>query len=558
MTVSKHIALAAFTVVAVGAALGLAGYPVSGSSFAAQAAKGAPAATRSDADCTRLANLKIDQVKIDRAVAVPGSTVLDDARRPDMTGTNQGRPVGGLQAFCRVAGSIHPEPGSDIKFEVWMPMQGWNGRYFGANNGGFTGSIRYDDLAAALTNGGAGAASDNGHENKDQRWWVGKPARFRDYGWRASHVLATTAKRVIASFYGSPPAKSYFVGCSNGGRQALIEASRFPEDYDGIVAGAPVPAWTDAGLDLQNVVQAQSAPGSAIRRDQASFIQSEVRRQCDALDGVRDGLIQDPRACKLDYAAFSCKRSSSPSCFSDAQIGALRQIHNGLTDGSGRRLAHGFPPSGSEVGQRNAGWESILSPRGSMMDSLLGFIEPPIAPRGGFDFSKHVAPFKAALAADLDAKPDLSRFFARGGKLIIWHGWADTTLNPLTALAFHDKILAQSGPRARTQMQMFMLPGVQHCAGGEGADGIGQVGAAPRGADPVGNIAAAITAWVESGRRPLTLVGTHGQMAYNEADKVTGPVVERLHCAWPLQPALRRGADKDKASSYICRAPHRG
>lgn len=521
---------------------------------------GGPTAARADADCAVLSGFRRDAVEIEDARVQTAGAPVDGAHRPGMTGENTGVQVAGLPAFCRVVGAIHPEPGSNIRFEVWLPMLDWNGRLFGANNGGLAGSIRYDDLAAAILNGGAGAATDTGHSSSERAWAVGRPERVRDYGWRAIHETTVLAKDMADAFYGRRPDHSYFVGCSNGGRMALIEASRFPEDYDGIVAGAPAVAFTALVSTMINTARVQQAPGAAIRSEQAQLLQSEVLRQCDDIDGQHDGLVADPRQCRFNYAALACGATSSPQCFTPPQIEALRALHSGPHDSAGRRIGFGYPPSGSEVSLSNAGWDMmLLSPRvsgGGFANPIIHDMPPaPIATDQSFDFDVHPDQVRRQLAGDLDAPPDLRRFFARGGKLIVWHGWADPTLPPEATLAYYDDMARTSGVRAREQARLFMIPGMQHCSGGLGADSFGQIGAAPVSASPDRNVAAAVVDWVEQGRAPDALIGVHGGLAPPGMPAQSGAVMERLHCAYPAQSVLRAGADPNSAASYSCRAP---
>ena len=548
-------AIVSIAVVLCGAVISLSGCVGQSAPTTAQTVAPVPAPALTDEACTRLTSLKLDQVEIQSATIQPANTLVEGARRPDMTGEPHGAPVSGLPAFCRVVGSIHPEPGSDIRFEVWMPTQGWNGRFFGANNGGFAGSIRYDDLAAAVTNGAVGASTNGGHNSSDRTWAKGHPERVRDYGWRSLHVTTVTAKDLIDRYYGHHPEHSYFVGCSNGGRQALIEAGRFPEDYDGIVAGAPVDSWTETAMSTLNVFRAQQPAGAAIRPEQAHLLQSEVLKQCDGLDGQVDGLVVNPLKCHFDDSKLACGVSDSPQCFTAPQIAALRQIQAGPHDASGRRVAFGYTLSGAELGVSNVGWDTALfSPRGALISGLQDLSSTPFGNADSFDFNTDPARLKAALANDLDPQPDLHRFFDRGGKLIIWHGWADAILMPEATLAFYQEVLKKSGHRASDSTRLFMIPGIDHCAGGPGADAFGQVGAAPPGATPDRNVAAAIVSWVENGRTPTSLIGRHG-LADTAAGKApSGPPMERLHCAYPTEPVLRSGADINSASSYTCKS----
>jgi hypothetical protein len=538
----------------------------------------APMDAANDA-CGKLANLKLDQVEIRIAKSQPAQVPVEGVRFPGMTGApGEGPAVAGLPAFCRVAGRIHPEPGSDIQFEVWMPSQGWDGRLNGAGNGGFAGAISYLELSQAVKAAQAGASTDTGHAagNMDSAWAKGHPERVRDYASRAIHLTAVTAKKIVASFYGRRPEHSYFMGCSNGGRQALMEASRYPNDYDGIIAGAPASVFTDLAMSMINTVQAQLAPGAAIRPEQAQLLQGEVLKQCDALDGQADGLVADPRRCKVDVAPLACGVQSSSQCFSAEQLAALKKIYDGPRDSSGRQLAPGYPPSGGEVGvPAFFGWDGWIFrgekpepfPLGRQPEILAGgvlqsFIAVPFATPQSFNFDTDPARLKAAVSELLDAKPDLRAFFDRRGKLILYHGWADPAIPAQLTLNFYDAALRTSGPRARDSMRLFMVPGMQHCFGGPGPDDFGEMYAPAPGNTPERNIAAALQSWVETGRKPDSLIGLRGlgPMAGLGAmgalaTPTNEPKKERLLCAYPTQALLQPGANPDKASSYHCVAP---
>ncbi len=550
--------------VAVTAALLFAAAAFSASLGHGAPATAQPATTTADDACAKLAGLKLDQVVIDSARTQPAKAPVEGARLTDMAGTpGAGPPVAGLPAFCRVVGHIHPEPGSDIRFEVWMPSEGWDGRFNGGNNGGFAGSIDYIGLSMAVKAGQATASTDTGHAGTGTQsaWAKGHPERVRDYGWRGVHLTTVAGKRLVASYYGRGPDHAYFIGCSNGGRQALMEASRFPDDYDGIVAGAPAAMFTDLIMSLSNTIQAQLPPGAALRPEQAHLLQSEVVKQCDPIDGQVDGLIDDPRQCRFDASKLACGTNSSPQCFTKPQLEALKRIQAGPHDSSGRRVAWGYPPSGAEAGDPapGLGWEGWIMqgqktpPMHSDFSTgvLTNLVAKPFATPQSVDFDKDPARLKAALGADLDAMPNMSRFFARGGKLIVWHGWADAAIPPQATLAFRDRILSRSGPKAKTQMRLFLVPGVQHCAGGTGADVIGQIGAPQPGDTPGRSVGAAVQAWVETGRAPEALVGRRGFGGLMGTPE-SKPEKQRLICAYPAKAVLKPDADPDKASSYSC------
>lgn len=524
-----------------------------GTALAAEPHTSAAALTPSAADrCGALARVRIVQTEIVSAVPQP-------AGAPEPAASFPGAPprsVTDLPAFCRVTGHIRPEAGSDINFEVWLPEDGWDGRLSGAGNGGLAGSIAYTELGAALKAGQAGVSTDTGHRGaQDASWAKGHPERVRDYGWRAMHLSTLAAKSLVARYYGRKPDHSYFVGCSNGGRMGLMEASRFPQDYDGVLAGAPASFFTELMTGQLWTARAQASPGSAIRPEQAQLLQEEVLRQCDGLDGEVDGLVNDPRRCRLDVARLACGVSASPQCFTSPQLEALRRIYAGPRDSSGRRIAPGPLPAGAEIGRPlPLGWDRLVFRAARQADSpvLDELVQRPFATVDTFDFDKDPARLRAALGADLDVAPDLTRFFRRGGKVIMWQGWADAALPPQTTLEFREAVIGAVGAKAASRsMRVFMIPGLQHCLGGPGAGVFGQYTAPPKGAAPESNAAAALQAWVEMGRGPETLIGRKGMPMASART----PAGERLLCAYPRVPALRPGADPEVAASYQCRPP---
>lgn len=507
--------------------------------------KSAQPAGISDQQCAALTGQKLANVEILSAVAQPA--VASTA----------------MPAFCRVAGKIVPEAGSDIRFEVWMPSAGWDGRFYGVGLGGYAGSIDSMTLGLAVRAGQAAVATDSGHQGSpmDSTWAKGNPQRVRDYGWRATHLSTVAGKQLVKAFYGRDADRSYFVGCSGGGRQALIEASRFPEDYDGVVAGAPAASWTDLAIAMINPIQAQLPPGSAIRPKQAALIQEEVVRQCDTVDGQIDGLVADPRQCKFDASKLACGTSKSAQCFAPAQVTALQKIYAGPRDAKGRPVAGAYLPSGAEVGTPSPqlGWEGYLlrgdsKPGGDTLVSglLRDLVQTPFATPETFNFNTDPARLKSALSADLDASPNLKRFFARGGKLILWHGWADAAIPPEATLQYHKAMLKQSGARAKASSQLFMVPGMQHCMGGTGPGSFGQMNAPQQGDTPERSVVSALQAWVENGRKPETLVARRG-IGGLMGIKASGPEKQRLLCAYPKRAVLQSGADADRASSYHCK-----
>jgi feruloyl esterase len=494
-------------------------------------------------------------VTIEQATLQPEGQPVDGAAIPDPSGAADATPVAGLPAFCRIIGSAKPEAGSDVRFEVWLPRtDDWTGRFTGGNNGGLAGYISYADLAAAVAAGHAGAATDTGHVGStevDSAWAKGHPELIRDYGWRAIHITTVVAKRLSAAYYGREPDHSYFIGCSNGGRQGLMEAWRFPEDYDGIIAGAPAARFTELTAAFVSTVQAQLPAGAALRAEQMPLLQSEVLKQCDALDGQTDGLVAAPPACRLDTAPLACGTDNTPECFTPPQLGALTQIIDGRRDRYGHTVALGYQPSGSEG--TPPGWGGWLSaghgaptPHALFARALLqDLMQRPSATPETFDFDRDQRTLDNELGPDLNVEPRLRRFFERGGKLILWQGWADAAVPPQLTLAFHRAVARNAGAVADDALRLFMVPGVQHCGSGTGPDVLGQIGAPPPEAEPDRNLGAALEAWVENGRVPNRVVGGFSSDA--------APGRERLVCAFPKHAELRAGHDPNKGESYVCR-----
>ncbi|MBV8819269.1 MAG: tannase/feruloyl esterase family alpha/beta hydrolase, partial [Acidobacteriaceae bacterium] len=268
-------------------------------------------------NCEDLAHLNISHTSITAAESKPAGDF----------NTPQGPAIHNLPAFCRVAGSIKPSSDSDIRFEVWLPASGWNGKFQGIGNGGYAGTIGYTGLANAVTHGYATASTDTGHSEAagvTAAWALHHKEKITDFGYRAIHETAVTAKAVIHAFYGQDAKRSYFNSCSNGGRQALMEAQRFPGDYDGIIAGAPANYWT-------HLLSTAVYDSKALLSEQASYIPAEklpaieaaALAACDANDGVKDGVIEDPRQCKFDPAVLLCTGHENKSCLTQHQIAAL-------------------------------------------------------------------------------------------------------------------------------------------------------------------------------------------------------------------------------------------
>ena len=292
---------------------------------------------------TTLANTNIQSAQIVAA----GAFAPPQAELPRAAPVN----YKGLPAFCRVQGVLQPSNDSHIEFEVWLPASGWNGRYEGLGNGGFAGAIDYAGLADAVAHGYAASDSDTGHKASaiDARWALGHPEKVVDFGYRAVHETAEKAKTLIAAFYGNQARRSYFNSCSDGGREALMEAQRFPADYDGILAGAPANDWTRLLANAAEETQMLGDPAKYIPPAKLPAIQAATLAACDAQDGVKDGIINDPSRCKFDASVLLCKGAESDSCLTAPQVASLQRLYVGARDSAGKTIFPGRLP-GAEAG----------------------------------------------------------------------------------------------------------------------------------------------------------------------------------------------------------------
>ena len=472
-----------------------------------------------------------------------------------------------LPAFCRVQGVLHPTADSHIAFEVWLPAETWDGRFQGVGNGGFAGAIPYSGLAAALRSGQAAAASDTGHSagGTDAKWADGHPEKVVDFGWRAVHLTAMAGQALAKAFYGTAPRNSYFISCSNGGRQALMEAQRFPGDYDGIVAGAPAYNWTGLFTDFIWNAQWLAKPGGAIPAAKASALASAVLAKCDKIDGLADGLLGDPRRCHFDPAVLRCTAGETISCLTDPQIATLRAIYRGPRTPDGKPIYFGFLPGGETApGAPNWDlWIFGLAPGASAQNAFGGnFYKYMVgAPAGwtpaAFDFGRDYRRLVAKTAGTFNATdPDLSRFAARGGKLILFHGWSDAGIPAQGTVAYRDAVVRKMGAkRSQEFMRLFMVPGMHHCGGGIGPSDFGQGGPDPDNHDPASNLAAALQAWVEQGRAPQQIVARQAPAPGKPPPET---IRTGLICAYPRQARLTPGGDPMRAESYLCRDPEVG
>ena len=488
----------------------------------------APSAAAAD-PCADLAQVSFPGTTITAAATVrAGAFVL----APPASAAAQAQ-MARLPEFCRVAATLTPTPDSDIKIEVWLPAAGWNGKFQAVGNGGWAGSIGYTALAGALAGGYAAAATDTGHTGNTAAFAVGHPEKVIDLGYRAVHEMAARAKQLIDRFYGAPPALSIWNGCSQGGRQGIAAALRHPEDFDAIVAGAPAVNWIQlhAGRVAANRA-ANAAPASTIPRAKYQLVHDAVLAACDAGDGVADGVLEDPAACRFDPQVLQCAPGQAEdSCLTPAQTRAAKAMYAAVVHPKTGEVVMPALVPGSELGWSSA---AAAQPVGTALEAYKYLVFQ--------DANWDPATFDASTDIDrmLQADPrgvlstsgtELKPFFDRGGRLLLYHGWADAQITPLNTIDYFNKVVGRYGPEiVGRSIQLYMVPGMNHCAGGPGTDGFDKV--------------AAIEQWVASGQAPPRIV----------ASRSAGGIVERTRPLCPYgQVAVWDGRNSfNDASSFAC------
>jgi len=493
---------------------------------------------RSGSSCAGLATLALADTTITAAETVTGPSFPPEG----------GRAMERLPAFCRVAATIKPA----VKFEVWLPAANWNGKFQGVGNGANAGSISYEAMATALRRGYAVASTDTGHATtnaRDAQWAMGHPELMIDFGHRAMHLMTEHGKKITAAFYGTSATRSYYVGCSTGGRQGLMEAQRYPDDYDGLITGAPAANWSrfQAGGHLWIVLALNKDPESYVPAEKLPMIERAVNAACDAADGVSDGVLEDPRQCHFDAAALACKPGqNSAMCLTPKQAAAVNSIWGGAHNSRGEAV---YPPymRGAEA---HGGWASYMTGNAPVTGShweqasnvfRYMVFEKPAWDFRTFDYDKDVAFTDAKLGAIMNAyDPDLSRLRRHQGKLLMYHGWNDPSISPQNTVNYYDAAVRtwrqqeHASPDAVPDfIRLFMVPGMLHCSGGPGTDNFDAVTALER--------------WVEQGSAPETLAASHR----------SNGVVDRTRplCAYPKTAVYTGSGSTDQAENFACRLP---
>ena len=508
-----------------------------------QPAFGSDAKTASD--CARLASLGLPRAVVLSAEFHEAGQFKDagDKRLPNQT------------AFCRVVGSATPSSDSDIRFEVWLPAAAWNGRLWGVGNGDFAGSISQPALNSRMADGYAAVGTDAGHRTDnaaETRWAIGHPQQVVDFGHRGIHLAAVNAGRLIAAFYGRGPAHAYFGACSNGGRQALMEAQRYPEDYDGIIAGAPAQAWTSLYIGAGDWQFRQLAdPARLVPAAKLPAVRAAVAAACHMAEGV----VDDPKRCTFDVGVLACRGAETDRCLTPPQLQTVRGLYEGNVAARGRPLLRGYA-LGSEAALADVHYRSGPG-TDDFFAEVLGFwrdlvFEDPAWDYRSYDMERDGALATNKLAAVLDADDaDLSRYAAHGGKLIVYQGWVDPLVPPAGTIDYVERVERALGrERSRATVRLFMAPGVGHCGGGDAPNQFGQF--ANGSGDPETSLGAALQRWVEQGVAPEKIVA---RKLENDDDPAGKVVRSRPLCAWPRVARYVGRGSVDAAASFECSAP---
>jgi feruloyl esterase len=479
--------------------------------------------------CDALARVALPNTTILSAEAIPAGGFTP----PGAANANAAAIFKTVPAFCRVTARLTPSADSDIRIEVWLPESGWNRKLQASGNGGLGGAIPYPALAASVRAGYAAAGTDTGHVGGNADFVAGHPDKLIDFAYRAIHEMTVTAKALAAAHYDAGPARAYFNSCSTGGRQALIEAQRYPDDFDGIVAG-------DASWDQMRLYAARVAlnvfvnrdPVAVIPPDKYPLIHNAVLAACDANDGVKDGVIEDPSRCHFDFASLKCAGENRAECLTAPQLETAKAMASPIVDHqSGAVLHPGRYYPGSELG-----WGGVGGPQPSG-ESLEGMKKIVFTPNWDPRTIKLPDDVERAVKADrgllYGGDPNLTPFFRRGGKLLMYHGWADPLVTPDASLIMFKRINEAVGTSAANSLALFMVPGMGHCQGGPGTDVFDKV--------------AAIDQWVESGRKPASIVASH----------LTAGAVDRTRplCPYPATAHYTGSGSTDEAKNFTCERP---
>lgn len=489
------------------------------------------------------ASVQCDDLKsitvVNTTITTAGTVAAGAFKSPVPEFPGMGADYSKLPTFCRVGGSIKPTPDSDIRFELWLPVADWNGRFMQTGNGGAAGSIVYNSLAGPLASGYAVANTDTGHQGAggDFSWAAGHPERLTDYAYRAVHELTIAGKAITVAYYGKSPEKSYWNGCSTGGRQGLKEVQRYPDDYDAVIAGSAASNWSPLTA-LGVVIHNNLGPGK-LGIGKLGILRQAALDACDATDGVKDNVISNPAACHFDPGVTQCREGQTEKCLNADEVAAARRIYDGVVDSQGKVWIPGTGPASEQL------WPAYAS---QQFDIGGSYFRNVVFGDTTWDSASFAIDRDMPLAEKVDGgdyiamDPDISAFIKHGGKLITYHGTADGLIPYRNSVNYFDSVLDKLGKKTVNESaRLYLVPGMSHCSGGDGAFAIDWLGAMEN--------------WVEKNQAPAALLGTHLVLPGPPgAAAPAGHQFTRPICPYP-EITHYKGGDPDAAASFECKVP---
>jgi len=436
------------------------------------------------------------------------------------------QPPANIPEHCRVVMVLKPTTDSIINMELWLPTKNWNGKFMGVGNGGFAGSIQGlgTDMPQAIRLGYATAGTDTGHQDQGGAWAIGHPEKMIDFAYRSTHEMTLKAKQLVKAFYDQTAKYSYFKGCSTGGRMAVMEAQRYPDDYDGIIAGSlanrHIHMWTSG---FARSIDLSRHPEKALPAEKATLVNQLVTKTCDTL---KEGFLNNPRQCHVDFSTLLCTAGKDDAtCLTAPQLQTVETYYGGLKNSKGDLIF-----SGQALGNAIGAQRSTNQAPGNTFDLMRIAYNDPNVDWHNFDLDKDMKFLDEKIGYVDAVNPNLSKFRSSGGKLLITHGWSDTTITPETTVWYYESVLDKMGKNQSDWMRLFMVPGMGHCGGGPGVNTFDSIGALEK--------------WVEKGIAPDTMMGK------NNAGTLTRPL-----CPYPQAAEYKGSGDLNDAANWACKAP---
>lgn len=489
--------------------------------------------------CAALTGRDFGDAHVDSAVFMPPDSSFDTGQKV-FFGTDTIK-VHTAHAFCRLRGAIE----QTIRFEIWLPRKSaWNGKLLGAGVGGDAGRFNYDDLPRGIDRGYVAATTDTGHSVSDVAWMMKGPAILGDYTHRANHLLAIDAKRITADYYGSGPQRSYFIGCSGGGRQGLKEMQLYPDDYDGVISGDDGPDTAEMTTRRMWELKMRDDHQGLMSPADWKLVADAGIKACDGQDGLVDGVSENPLQCHFDVATLECKGAKRDGeCLTAPQVAFAKKFYAPLVDENGHKLDDGILPG-----------VLIDSGRSQLALGTFGraIRHDPNWSGQGFDLARDYAAVNRVMPQLRANQADLSAFTGHGGKVILYTGWMDPAVAARMVINYRDRVVATAGgpQKANRFLRLYMVPGMYHCAGGPATDQFGGAGGDAPTVDPQHDLLSALDAWVEKGQAPQAVIAS---------EKRDGKVVRtRPLCPYPQQAHYLGHGSIDDAANFACAVPHTG